>query len=312
MIFSELYSAYYTAVGRIIKLMIDGCRDEREFRRVVEERAFGESAISILPALKSGKWQLVRPDLSTVIENDPSVPVSLLEQRWLKAVMLDPRVKLFGVELSLDPDIQPLFTPDDYKIYDKYADGDNFEDEGYIERFRTVLSAIGNKQALVFEIRNRHGELRKISGVPERLEYSEKDDKFRVLLSGHRTRTTVNLGKVVYCRQYYGNWETKWASKEPETEELVLTVFENRNALERVMLHFAHFEKRAERVNDHTYRLYLKYSVEDEAELVIRVLSFGPMVRAEAPESFVEEVKSRLLKQMELNSFKSNTEKRKN
>ena len=87
MIFSELYSAYYTAVGRIIKLMIGGCRDEREFRRVVEECAFGESAFSILPALKSGKWQLVRPDLSTVIENPPSVPVSLLEQRWLKAVM---------------------------------------------------------------------------------------------------------------------------------------------------------------------------------------------------------------------------------
>ena len=303
MIFSELYSAYYNAVGRMIKLIIGGCRDERELRRAVQETAFGESSVVIMSALKSGKWQLVRPDLTTVIEAPPTVPVSLLQLRWLKSVMLDPRVKLFGCELSLGDDVEPLFTPEDYKIYDKYGDGDDFEDPGYIERFRTVLSAIAERQALVFEVLTARGEVRRFNGMPEKIEYSEKDDKFRVILNGSRSRATVNLGRVVSCRQFFGEWNPKCVATVNESEELVLTVCENRNALERVMLHFAHFEKRAERVNGNLYRLYIKYDPDDEMELVIRVLSFGPMVKAEAPEKFVENIKQRLRMQMESELF---------
>lgn len=43
------------------------------------------------------------------------------------------------------------------------------------------------------------------------------------------------------------------------------------------MLHFAHFKRRAERTEDGKYILSLEYDESDEAELVIRVLSFGLM-----------------------------------
>ena len=297
MIFSEIYSAYYNTVARILKLITEGVRDEKEFRRVVSECAFGESALSILPSLKSGKWQLVRGDMSSPIKNPPSRPVSDLEKRWLAAVALDPRVKLFGADLSGLDGVEPLFTPDDFKVYDKYGDGDDFEDRGYIERFKTVLSAIYDKSPLVFEIINRYGKRVKISGVPLRMEYSEKDDKFRVILNGYRSLGTVNLGKVISCAPYRGDRMPSVQQDESEPLELVLTVEDSRNALERVMLHFAHFEKKAERVDDRRYRLYVKYLPEDETEMVIRVLSFGPMVKAEAPDNFVALIKDRLIRQ---------------
>ena len=50
-------------------------------------------------------------------------------------------------------------------------------------------------------------------------------------------------------------------------------------------MHFAHFEKRAERADDH-YLLHIKFNRDDEPEMVIRVLSFGPTVEVLESESF--------------------------
>ena len=101
MIFSELYSAYYNTVAEIISRIIDGERDERELQKIVTERAFGESTTTILPSLKNGKWQLLRPDMSTILKHKPSVPLTNLQKSWLKAISLDPRVKLFDGSVAL-------------------------------------------------------------------------------------------------------------------------------------------------------------------------------------------------------------------
>ena len=70
-----------------------------------------------------------------------------------------------------------------------------------------------------------------------------------------------------------------------------------RNALERVLLHFSHYEEQAERIDETHYRLMIKYDEDGETELVIRILSFGPMVRVITPDSFVGLIKDRLIQQ---------------
>ena len=79
---------------------------------------------------------------------------------------------------------------------------------------------------------------------------------------------------------------------------MTLEIQDRRNALERVMLHFSHFEKEAEKAGDDLYRVTIRYEQSDETEIVIRVLSFGPMVRVLRPESFVSLVRERLEQQM--------------
>ena len=69
MIFNEIYSAYYNAVAKIISTVIDGNTDSKVLDRIVAENAFGESMFSIIPALKSGKWQLINPDMTTQIKH---------------------------------------------------------------------------------------------------------------------------------------------------------------------------------------------------------------------------------------------------
>ena len=76
-----------------------------------------------------------------------------------------------------------------------------------------------------------------------------------------------------------------------------MQIVDERNALERVMLHFAHFEKRAERLGDNRYLLRMKYYESDETEIVIRVLSFGPCVKVLEPQSFVNRIRERLIAQ---------------
>ena len=93
MIFSELYSAYYNAISSIICEIIGGEHSEKELQKIVTERAFSESALTIMPSLKSGKWQLVNSDMTTPLKHMPTMPLTDLQKRWLKAISLDPRIK---------------------------------------------------------------------------------------------------------------------------------------------------------------------------------------------------------------------------
>lgn len=89
MIFSELYSAYYNTVARIITAAFDKNTTEKDLDRIVSENAFSESVLTIMPSLKSGKWKLLDSSLKPLLKHEPTMPLTLLQKRWLKAVSLD-------------------------------------------------------------------------------------------------------------------------------------------------------------------------------------------------------------------------------
>lgn len=296
MLFSELYSVYYNTVARIIERAFEPGVTEQDLQRCVEKEAFSESVMTILPALKSGKWPLLNKDLSPKLEYKPTMPLTLLEQRWLKAILDDPRIRLFGVECPELDGVEPLFTQEDYKVYDQYNDGDPFEDETYIRHFQMMLSAMKTGRPVRITMRNRHGKDLWVRFYPKGFEYSLKDDKIRILADGCKFKQ-FNLGRVTSCQYYNGHGPWKETTQENVVKTLMLQITDERNALERVMLHFAHFEKQAERIDDRTYLLRMNYYGSDETEIVIRVLSFGPCVEVIEPESFIDLVKERLFAQ---------------
>ena len=296
MIFSELYSVYYNTVAKIIEAAFNPEATEKDLQRCVVEEAFSESVLTILPALKSGKWPLLHEDLSPALLHKPTMPLTNLEKSWLKAISEDPRVKLFGVAFPDLDDVEPLFTRDDYKIYDQYSDGDHFEDEAYRKHFRLMLSAVRSDRPVQMTMVNRHGKEVWVRFYPKGFEYSIKDDKIRILATGCRFKQ-FNLGRVVRCDFYNGSGPWREKPQAERRKDLTLLITDERNALERAMLHFAHFEKQAERTDGDKYILRLKYYENDESEIVIRVLSFGPCVRVLEPQSFVDLIKERLISQ---------------
>lgn len=299
MIFSELYSAYYNAVAGIIREAVSHPINRKDIRNIIEKYAFGESSLSIETAFSENRWQLINPDGSTAIKNVPEMPLTYDQKRWIKAVCMDPRVRLFTDDIPDYPEVKPLFTQEDVSCFDRYLDGDQYEDEGYIKRFRTILSAIRERRPLEIGLLNRFGIERRMVLMPNHLEYSEKDDKFRLYSSGNRSGAVINLGRILTCEECERFPQSRFDRLVPKrTRMLALEITDQRNALERVLLHFAHFDKQVERLDDGRYRMVINYDESDETELVIRVLSFGPMVKVVEPLYFVGQIKERLRRQM--------------
>ena len=296
MLFHEVYGNYYNAVAAILAEAVKGELTEKRMNDIVSEKAFAESFLTIVPALKSGKWQLLDKNLATSLEHKPSMPLTNLQKRWLKAISLDPRIKLFDVNFDFLGDIEPLFTPDDYVVFDKYNNGDPFEDDTYNKNFSMFLWAIKNKKRLKIRYHGNKGHFILMEGDPYKLEYSEKDDKFRALLCNCSKGTFINLSGVEHCTVIGDACDNEEDTALDGETFFVLELTDERNSLERVMLHFAHFKKEAERLDNDRYKVKIYYDSSDETELVIRVLSFGPLVEVVEPQNFrnliIERLKS--------------------
>ena len=314
MLFSEIYSAYYNTVAAIISCSQKGKLDSDSLFEIVKNSAFPESVITIGSALESGKWPLIKKDYSTNIKHIPSMPLSLLQKQWLKAITRDKRIRLFAgddVLIRLEQqlmDVEPLFTEKDFYLYDKYSDGDPYDDENYVRIFRTVLEAVHGNKVLKVEYNGRLGRLKSFTCTPRKIEYSEKDDKFRIICNFRSRHSILNIARINQCEIINGDEDSEIKNAEDFDLEIsdnrqnsvTLEIYDERKAMERVMLAFAHFEKSAVQISDDVYRLTLSYDSYDETELVIRVLSFGPMVKVLEPDSFKKQIQKRISKQLEL------------
>ena len=309
MLFSEIYSAYYNTVASIISSSQQGKLDSDLLFKIVKESAFPESFMTIGSALETGKWPLIKKDYNTNIQNIPTMPLSILQKRWLKALCNDKRIRLFvaddvmsNLELQLK-DVEPLFTENDYYLYDKYSDGDPYDDPDYIKNFRTVLEAIHQKKTISVEYTGRFGQQKRFICAPCKIEYSEKDDKFRIISKVRNRHSILNIARINSC-ELTENSKVDDISEEdlPDNRRtnVTLEIYDERKAMERVMLAFAHFEKSAVQISDDVYQLTLNYDSFDETELVVRVLSFGPMVKVIEPQRFVDLVKERIERQIVL------------
>ena len=113
MLFHEIYGSYYNAVAKILDLAVKEDLTEQKMKEICDKKAFTESFLEILPALKEEKWKLLTKDLKTPLKNSPTIPLTELQLRWLKSISLDKRIQLFNVNIDFLKDVEPLFYPDD-------------------------------------------------------------------------------------------------------------------------------------------------------------------------------------------------------
>ena len=299
MLFHEIYGCYYESVARIIDQAIKGTLNEKIMHSIFQETVFSESFLTIEPALKNHQWPLLCDDMHTPVKHPSTMPLTLIEKRWLKASLLDPRIQLFDVSIKGLDDIMPLYQMDDIVYFDQYHDHDDYFDPAYIKNFKTIRKALHDQSSVSVYFVTGKGKRANIHGMPLQLEYSQKDDKFRLIIAYHHKKYTINISRILEV-------EIKEAfhyPKDVRTEEkkyFVMELVDERNALERVMLHFAHFEKEAKRLDENHYQVKVFYDGEDESELLIRVLSFGPFVKVIEPNHFINQIKRRLLSQKAL------------
>ena len=300
MLFSEVYGTYYRILGKLLTQAVEGSLTRQSLEDTVREYGFEETALTLPEALKNGTWPLLKADLTTPVKHPPATPLTLLQKQWLKTLLQDPRIRLFDPPAEGLEDVEPLYDADSIVYFDRYSDGDPFEDPTYIRNFRRILAGIRERRWMRITFTGRQGIPHSWRCVPYKLEYSPKDDKFRLISGSAREPLSINLGRITDCELLEPCAPAEYRPRQMKQEKLVLEVRDERNALERVMLHFSHLSKQTQRLGEDRYLLTQFYEREDETELLIRVLSFGPFVKVVSPADFEEKLLRRLKKQKNL------------
>ena len=321
-LFSEIYGCYYTVLARLLERAHPAGLDRTEVEAIVRQSGFADTAFQLLPKLVSGEWPLLNERngrfYASLASNAVRRPLSDLEKAWLKALLEDPRLRLFLDDAQIAAlhaalsGTTPLFQADDFHIYDVAADGDPYTDSGYRARFALILRAIQQKAPL--RILYEGGKGRRTSGVyfPWRLNYSAKDDKFRLLAATcfptRKRRVIMNVARMLEIENLSSallidvDYGDRLFQQPVENPSILLRIYPERNALERAMLQFAAYQKETEYDEPSgSYLCRIYFDPEDETELLIRVLSFGPTIKALEPTSFVAQLRERIQRQVTLN-----------
>lgn len=316
-IFTEIYGCYYNIIYRLLS-DYEKVTD-KEMADIIREKGYGESMLFLLPKLKEDVWELfgeARPD--------PVIPMSRYQKSWLKQVLMDKRIGLFLKQEEIQgllkqlTDVEPLFRQEDICATDIFLDGDDYSDEKYQENFRVVVDAIRNNEVLDMEYNPTPGKRVRHYFIPCRVEYSIKNDCIRVFGVEEKSRRRlyqINLGKVVMVNPT-GRYISKdnlpdvdrLMEKEYLEEPVTLLIKTERNALERAMLQFANYRKNTslyvekrdddfDGTKNEIYKCEIYYGQGNETELLINILSFGPMVKVIGSKRFLRLVKERLNKQ---------------
>ena len=304
MLFHEVYGTYFEVLSEILAKALDGELTEDNMYRIIREKGFEESVLTIPQNLQEQVWPLLNSDLTTPLAHEPTQPITTLQKRWMKALLNDPRIRLFAPPVDGLEDVEPLYPADAIVYFDQYGDGDPYDDPRYVRHFKIILTALREKRWLRIRFEGRNNTPHVWRCIPYKLEYSPKDDKFRLISANKRVPLIINLARITECQLLEIAVEEEYRPRAMRRQTLVLELTDERNALERCMLHFSHLEKETERIDDRHYRLTLHYEKDDETELLIRVLSFGPVLKVVSPDSFREKLKKRIKKQMQLRTQK--------
>ena len=317
-LFSEVYGCYYAVVAEILR---SAPLTRTQAEELAAGRGYGESVIQLIPKLLGGRdWPLLEERdglFHNRLDRLPVLPVTYLERAWLKALLADPRLRLFLSDEQLShlgeslSGVDPLYRQEGVVYFDRFLDGDDYADPDYRRRFQAILAALETGSVLQVTYLSQKGNTHTSEYKPMRLEYSPRDDKFRIyalrVWDGRSKGCSIlNLGRILDIapsdEQYDGGFDVaEWRRRHRCAQPLLLQVNRERNGVERFMLEFSSYEKQSEydeETGSCTVRLW--YQQEDEIEVLIRLLGFGPVVRVLGPESFVALMRERVRKQAAL------------
>ena len=248
---------------------------------------------------KDKTWNLIDSQGKTHIKKHTDRPLTILEKRWLKTLLNDPKIHLFAVSSQGLDDVAPLWEQGVIRTFDTPSDADPYDKKEYRECFQKILNAIHEKLWLDIDIiiKDVH---KKICFFPKKLEYSAKDDKFRVEGITDDHLEMIGIAQIKTCLVSADQSKNSDLSdlQKPITKTLSLEIYDNYNTLSRLLIELSNYEKAdVKQIKDSKYSLKLKYREGDASELRTRLLGFGPHVKVLEPEEFVDEMRRCVIRQ---------------
>lgn len=310
-LFSEINCAYFSITERILRRKTVTISDIRD---IISKNGFSETMLFLEPKLigKNNIGLLTEQDgiYTSILKNELHIPLTEVQKRWLCAVLNDKKSSLFldqeqKAKLYELLGAEPLFDGGFIRFFDRFSDGDDFEDESYIRNFRNILRSIHENKLVRISFQTRKNARVTHYFLPEKIEYSSKNDRFRVHVIRYNKTKPVERG-IINLSQITSSELTDIIAenrlyKAPSKKEVTVKVSNERNAVNRFMMEFAELE-RISNFDDTTKEciVVMKYDAKDETEILIRILSFGPVVEVIGPDEFRKQIAERVRKQRQL------------
>ncbi len=319
-IFSEIYGTYFRIAAKLLENEIT---DEKCIHDTVLRDGFRDSVLFLPQKLIPGgeDWGLFRREkdntLRRITKKAPVKVLTKLQKMWLKAKLSDPRIRLFLEDEVIEDlmekltGVKPLYRHEHFRLTDRHADRDDYSDEKYIANFRAALDAVKKRKIVDISFVSGHGK--RVSGrfVLLKIEFSPKNGKFRAYcyrLSNDKIRSSglINIGRIDTITDTGRIFRTPvsmddYFNSRKCSAPAVIRVTNERNGVERFMLEFAPYEKHTVRdLETGQYTVELWYDQQDETELLIMLLSFGPVIEILGPDKLRAQAKERLTRQYEL------------
>ena len=303
-IFHEFYGVYYKAVERLINVAQTKAISVTDAEDIVRQTAYAESPWILTRNIQRNQYSpVIDGRFRTPLGHSVEMPMTTLEKRWIKAILSDERVKLFGIETTAFDDIEPLFGEDDIYYCGQYAGGDDYSSEEYISKFRTILMALRERYSLPIEYVSAHKHFYEGIVEPIELQYSIKENRFRLFAVFYEELRSFNLSRINAC-----GIGSKICGGKPvpkfEQTYVEVSIANDRHTLERFLLTFSNYQRSTKKINEDLFKVRVTFPKQDAKEVLVNILSFTPMAKIIAPAHMLELYQDKIERQRAIEATK--------
>lgn len=246
------------------------------------------------------------------------LPLTTLEVRWLKMIIIDSRMKCFLSDEQIEvvksfidetyPNVDPL--PQNAIVYfDRHIVNAS---EKAAERLHimTFTKAISKKLLVDLSFTTRIGNKINEKFKPIVIEFSKRNNKFQVQLQScvNNKFYTVNLPQINYVVvdneefDYYQALEEYQEYRNNRERSVQIQFYDVKNMADRILTEFSPWKKYCVYDREtHIYTLEIFYQKDEELDLVIRLMGYGPSIHfVEKEHSIAREILRRYTKQRDI------------
>lgn len=249
---------------------------------------------------------LLRPVTAKAV---PIIP-TMLEMKWLKEMLHDPRIDCL-ISASLKEKLLQAM-PQDVNSERHWQqsnwnipiqiDKPCFSSAAYQEKFKTALEALNSKHYVYYESYDIYGNEYKGEAVPYKIEFCANTNSFNFIMWNEEKQWTfksdfATITKLRLLPQCFDNSQLSHADDyverlKTESEPIVLQFDAAQyNVFERCFNIFSNYDKEISRFDEDTYQLKIFARDHfDNAEIVQNILSLGSSIVVSSPQKLRQQI----------------------
>lgn len=219
------------------------------------------------------------------------LPLTSIETQWICNVLSHPLAKCFLSDSEIACILDrlsgiDLFDVNSVVLHDQYIGVDDFyQTPNFGETIKNIIMAIRENRMIKIKYQSQYGRQSNYVCAPVYIEYSKRDNRIRIrAVSKSDVVKTFNLERILDVAVMEDFFDKDASQQVVENDikenerELVIFFNETKNVPDRILTEFSCFKKKCIKWGSERYRMTLYYDKEDTREILIRLLSYGPLI----------------------------------